>query len=63
MLLDIIMYLRWLTSRREIAHKLNTGWDVGTVRCLENAEFAVFHESDQQLYKHEPNKADYGVHK
>jgi hypothetical protein len=49
---------------REIAHKFNTWWEVGTVRCLEkNGEFAVFDASDQQLYKHEPNKADYGVHK
>jgi len=54
---------------REIAHKLNTRWDVGTVRCLEkNGEFAAFYESDQQLSKHklskhEINKVDYGVHK
>ena len=26
-------------------------------------EFAVFYESDQQLYKHELNKTDYGVDK
>jgi hypothetical protein len=24
-------------------------------------EFAVFHETDQQLYKQEPNKADHGA--
>ena len=48
----------------EIVHKFNTGWEVGTVRCVEkNSEFAVFYESDQQLYKHELNKTDYGVDK
>ena len=59
------MYLRWLTSKgREIAHKFNTGWEVGTVRCVEKkGEFAVFYESEQQLYTHELNQTDYGVHK
>ena len=52
------MYLRWLTSKgREIAHKFNTGWEVGTVRCVEKkGEFAVFYESEQQLYTHELNQ-------
>ena len=49
---------------REIAHKFNTWWKVGTVRCLEkNVEFAVFYESDQQPYKRELSKTDYGAHK
>jgi hypothetical protein len=28
-----------------------------------NGEFAVFFEADQQLYKHELNKTEYGVDK
>ncbi len=32
----------------------NTGWEVGTVKCVQkDIEFAVFHESDQE---HERDK-------
>ena len=45
---------------REIAHKFNTGWEVGTMKCVEkNGEFAFFYESDQQLHEHELNKTHY----
>ena len=35
----------------EIAHKCNTGWEVGTVQGVEKSgEFVVFHESASQLW-------------
>jgi hypothetical protein len=49
---------------REIAHKFNTGWEVGTVKGVEKSdEIAVFYESDSQLWKKELDKKDYGVDK
>ena len=42
---------------REIAPKFNTGWEVGTVKGVEKSgEFAVFYESDKQLWKQDQTK-------
>jgi len=37
-------------KNREIAHKFNTGWEVGKVKGVDKSgEFGVFYESDSQL--------------
>jgi len=43
---------------------VNTGWDVGTVKGVgKSGEFAVFYESDSQLWKQDPKKEHLGVDK
>jgi hypothetical protein len=51
-------------KNREIAHKFNAGWELGTVKGVEKSgEFAVFHESDSQLWKQDLNEQHYRVDK